>query len=138
MLSLFNKLLKRELRAPETALANTLKTQPRTYYVNAFNCKNSGDEPVRMIGLFDSNNWSGLPGLAKSLGNEYYIGVKLLAFYRTKPYRYIVDFYSRCGPVKMCGKQYDKIPIISRYKEQRLEAESPEAAIEKFIGFEFE
>ena len=138
MLSVFNKILKRELHGMNRPPAKKEISQTRTYFVNAFKCKNAADQSATMVGLFNSNAWTGLPGFAKNLGNEYYVGVKLLAYYRVKPHRYVVNFNSRCGDVKVCGKRYDKIPIISRYDEKRLQADSPEAAIEKFTNFAFE
>ena len=139
MLSLLNKFLKRELYEMGKPPAKKASTQNRTYFVNAFRCKIKSDgQDACIIGLFNSNAWSGLPGLTKSFANEYYVGTTLLAYYRTKPNPYIVNFNSRCGEVKICGKRYEKIPIISRYKEKRLQADNLEAAIEKFANFEFD
>jgi len=108
----------------------------RTYYINAFICKKSG-RPVHMVGLFDSNTWSGITGPGGKVGNEYYLDAKLLAYYRIKPHPFIVNFHNRCGDVKLCGKQYGRIPILSRYKEKHLEADSSESAIEKFSRLQF-
>jgi hypothetical protein len=137
MLSLLNKLLKRELLEAVNPPKTKKTSDMRTFYVNAFNCKKSDNQAAVLIGLFDSNEWSGMAGFGVRVGNEYYLGAKLLAYYKIKPHPFIVNFHNRCGDVKICGKQYPKIPIISRNKEKRLEADSVESAIEKFAGFEF-
>ena len=137
-MSLLNKFLKRELHEMIKPPAEKKITKTRTYYVNAFNCKNSAGQDSCMIGLFESNMWSGITGFGVKIGKEYYVNTKLLAFYRIKPHPFTVNFHNRCGDVKICGKNYDKIPIISRHKEKRLEADCVESAIEKFTNFQFD
>jgi len=139
ILSLFNKFLKRELHGIAKPTAEEDPAESKTYYVNAFRCKVKSDgKDACIVGLFDSNYWSGMPGLSRSFSSEYYVGTKLLAYYKIKPHPYIVNFNNRCGEIKLCGRRYEKIPIVSRYKEKRLEAESLEEAIAKFSGFEFD
>jgi len=136
MLSLLNKWLLGEMAAPVAAKTDE-PAHLRTYYVNAFRCKTKSDgKDACIIGLFDSNDARGIPGLA--VANEHYVSVTLLAYYRIPPHPYIVDFKRRSGEVKTCGRLYERIPIISRYKERRLQAENTKAAIEKFTNFEFD
>lgn len=139
MISLLNRFLKGELLEMRKTPGQSEPAKVRTYYVNAFRCKVKSDgQDACIIGLFDSNHWSGLPGLAKNLAGEYYLGARLLAYYKVKPNPFGVNFYSRLGDVMVCGRRQEKIPILSRYKEKRLEAESDGAAIEKFKNFAFE
>ncbi|MCL2579379.1 MAG: hypothetical protein FWE32_05045 [Oscillospiraceae bacterium] len=139
MISLLNKFLAGELLRMTTTPAPTEPAKTRTYYVNAFRCKiKSNGQDACIIGLFDSNEWAGLPGLAKNLAGEYYLGAKLIAYYQVKTHPLTVNFYDRCGGVKICGKRQERVPILSRYKEKRLEAESEQEAIQMFTNFQFD
>ena len=138
MLSLLQKFLKRELLEMKKVPEKKKPARMQTFYVNAFKCKKTDEQTSYLIGLFDSNEWSGMPGFGVSAQNEYYLGAKLLAYYPIKPHPFLVNFHNRCGDVKICGKQYGKIPIASRNKEKRLEAQCVESAIKKFINFEFD